>query len=360
MHTFDPNQLTYEIVQLKSCTTALGGSVTVVDEVKTNKNGNVKDEFTRIPVPYSVARRFKKLHKTTTYIKPVQAAIVYYNGRAISVERHPFTSDESQWVPNVRRNVNDLKSKLNSGWLFDGQYAYTFSPNIEEQAANAKWLSSDGRFRLIEVDAIDLYKTDQRSVFNDDGSISTRQSVVMMVNGVPYPTPPIWKDNAVHIRAKYEKGEDGKMYEDTSHYPMDKLDQWYATNVTFALKAGKEVSEHFGYRSIEPLQIPELMHRLNTVNLPSVATSVKNTFDIGMPPTQAFAWVLGKLYQADSFQAIDDMRGLLKHLVTRGIFIKGTLKTDNVFTGNHTLHTVPFKKRETAEEMSSQIDLEIG
>lgn len=354
MRSFDPNKLSYEIVQLKSCTTALGGSVSVVDEEATNKNGNTKDVYKRIEVPYNVARRFKKIHYTTTYIKPVQAALVYYDGHAISVERHPFSSDE-QWTPNSQLNVNKIKRRLTgSDWLFDGRFAYRFEPSLQEQADKAKWLSRDGQFRLVSVTTIDMNALDrsERSLFGDDedDGREIRQCVVFMVNGKPYATPPIWKDNAIHVRPKYVKGDDGHNYEDPNHYPMDELDSMYAVNVNFALKAGKDISEHFGYESIEPLQIPELMHRLNTVNLPKVDTSVKRTFDIGLKPTQAFTWVLGKMYGAEDLQTMVDMRGLLKHLMTRGIFHRNILAEANVFEEGANAHNVPLKTRSQIEQ----------
>jgi len=79
MIKFKPDMLRVEIYDMKSCTTALGGSMRIV------KDGAEDEACTRIPVPLAVARQFKVRYKTSKYIKPVLVAAVYYGESIIAL-----------------------------------------------------------------------------------------------------------------------------------------------------------------------------------------------------------------------------------------------------------------------------------
>jgi hypothetical protein len=106
-----------------------------------------------------------------------------------------------------------------------------------------------------------------------------------------------------------------------------------AVSLNFALAAGVELSEVFGYESIQPLQLPKLMVQLKTVNLPKLPKEIKATFNIGMTFTQTFAWLLGFAKQADTLAQEEAVRRLLKYLTSKGIYRKDSLKNDKIYQG---------------------------
>ena len=88
MIQFDITKLTTKIVRLKSVTTALGGSINIIDE---EKSTDTKEELIRIEVPLSVARAFiMATNKVTKYLKPVYTALAMYDGIIVAMERHPL------------------------------------------------------------------------------------------------------------------------------------------------------------------------------------------------------------------------------------------------------------------------------
>jgi hypothetical protein len=86
----------------------------------------------------------------------------------------------------------------------------------------------------------------------------------------------------------------------------------------FAILAGINLTRIFGYRSIEPLQLPKLMKQLVTVNLQSIPKEIKQTFDIGMSVTQAYAWIMGLMLKVESLDDYVYMKRLLRYVSTTG------------------------------------------
>ena len=113
MIKFDVDKLTVDIVYLKSCTTALGGSVRVVDEEVTKATG--KEVYEKIDVPMAVVRAFQVRHKMSNYLKPVVTAIVKYDGYPVALERHPLGTlgerisegllGDVEWTPDSLNNI---------------------------------------------------------------------------------------------------------------------------------------------------------------------------------------------------------------------------------------------------------------
>ena len=101
MIKFDANKLRIETHELKQCTTALGGSIRVVDEERSTEDNEV---YKRIPVPLAVVRQFKNEHKRSKYLKPVVTAVTFYEDRVISLERHPngCNGQKMERVQNLR------------------------------------------------------------------------------------------------------------------------------------------------------------------------------------------------------------------------------------------------------------------
>ena len=118
MIKFDITKVTTEVVYLKSVTTALGGSITVLD----SSASTAKKEVTvRVPVPMAVARAFiQHNQKITKYLKPAPTAIVRYDGMVIALERHSlgslgemieegFDGVRRAWEPHAKTNIERVK-----------------------------------------------------------------------------------------------------------------------------------------------------------------------------------------------------------------------------------------------------------
>lgn len=357
MVEFDASNFTVQHVQLKSCTTALGGSVSIVDEQKSTKD---KEVYKKISIPRSVARQFIKLYHMRKYLSPVPAALVWYGDVVVTVERHPASglAQNQKWTPNASSAIEALKRLTQRGkWYIDGLYVY--QPRSGQR--NQRRLSSDGRF--VEVSAT-AYKLSSLSMASDKVVEEQTRSCLMYVSkhGDQVVSPPIWKSlNRVGVRQLAYTGpeDDAEDADDVmaahstntdndDDYQFDRIDQYLAVNLGFVLRAGKELSEQFGFDSIEPLRLDKLMVQLNTVNLPSLPKHVKQTYDTGMPFTFALAWLLGFLGRVDTIEAQTTVRELLLYLTTRGIYRKNPFDTESVFVGDEHVD-VPQLTREQIE-----------
>lgn len=348
MIQFDFNKLSVEIVRLKSVTTALGGSITVVDEDKTE----VKDVYKRIAVPLAVSRAFiVACGRITQYLKPVYVAVIRYGDHVISLERHPLSglgqlmeelSDGTtrRWIPASESNIATvIKSAAEDGndWFFDGRFMYRFSTNdMQLNVDGGVRLSADGRFRKVMVQSIDCQnltsvihlKQADRSCF-----------AYVASSGKYAVSPPIWKNlsavGMTHMSMQREDEDDGDdgitIRTDDSKFVFDQIDSELNVNLNFALKASKEIGELFGFESVEPLQLPQLMIDLHTVNLPNVSKSIKHTYAIGMKFTHALAWLVGLSRRANTLDTLITMRSLMKYLTQRGIFNADSLRAESVF-----------------------------
>lgn len=365
MVPFKTSKLSVKHVDLKACTTALGGSVSIVDHKRSTKNN---EKYTKVNVPLSVARQFIKFYGVRRYIKPVPAALVYYDNHVVAVERHPGGSTGSGtstdaakhqgWNPMVTYNItNHLKPRIKHGsWYTDGLFAFRL-----DRTRDSYNLSSDGRFKATIVEAIKL-----SDLFLAEGLTEETRSCLKYVasNGNSAMSPPIWKNlDRVGVRQlnRANAGDDDlddaddeyspELSGQSDDYQFDRIDQHLAVNLSFVLKAGRELADIFGYDAIEPLRLDKLMVQLNTVNLPNVSKDVKQTYDTGLPFTHAIAWLLGMLNKVDTMDSHLVIRSLLKHLTTKGVYRK------NAFTPSAVYHKymsnehggVPLMTREQAQ-----------
>lgn len=359
MIRFDASQLAIDFVQLKSITTSLGGSISIIDDQKSTD----QEEVTRrVAVPMALARTFIKItNKVTKYLRPVWVAMVRYGDRVIALERHPMVSlgtlemegpfGVKRWVPNVERLINDhIIPTVTLGdkeWYFDGRYVYSFDQaDMATTVRNGRYLSSDGHFRKIISQAFDLQSASSGNTTDEvGGATAENRNCLAFVasNGEFVVSPPIWKD-LEGVGGKQRKSittedeneddpEDGNV-QTTINNVFDIIDQSMSVNLNFALKAGQEIGKMFGYEHIEPLQLSRLMIELHTVNLPNVPKQVKATYDCGMRFSHAMAWIMGLSRRADTLETHLIMRSLLSYLTKKGIFRSDAFDADSVFLPN--------------------------
>ena len=370
---FNATKLTVEIVQLKTVTTSLGGSITVVDETKST---DVKEVTKRVVVPMAVARQFiQDTKKITRYLKPVYTAIVRYGDHIVAMERHPLAGlgeleteglfGKKRWEPACETNLETLvKPTIESSdqdWYFDGRYAYSFnSGTIERAVGEADNLTRDGQFRKVAATAIDL----QNLAKTDKIAPTTRSCMAFVASsGELAVSPPIWKNISDIGSSKLDKNtdddDDGLDDDDVevtvnNRFTFDTVNDAFNVNLNFVLKAGKEIGQTFGYEYVEPLQLSRLMVELRTVNLPNVPKQIKSTYDSGLPFTHVLAWLIGMSRKADTLETYVVMRSLMKYLTKRGIFKSDTFNAACVFKTGQTVADVPLMKLEDLTKMKEQ------
>ncbi len=378
MIEFDINKLRVETYKVKALTTALGGSISVLDEEVSTADNEV---YHRVPVPMSVVRAFQVKHKTVKYLRPVLTAVAFYEDRAIALERHPagcmgerwvsqldveargrLDGVMKQWIPEIEHNIDTvirpLIEKSETKYYFDGRYIFTFDDKMTTKQAIDKGchLSKDGRFRVVDVEAIGMHKLEEKRKLAPVG----RTCLAYVAAGGQFAiSPPIWKDARSVGEAKI-KGV-GHSGEGEREFNFDTVDGHCSVNISFALRAAKELSKEFGFEAIEPLNLPGLMVRLNTVNLPKVPSEVKDTFDSGMKFTHALAWLLGFARRCEDLNTYASIRALLKYLTSNGLFLKSVFDPKNIFKDGHDLETIPqLSKKEALEaeiSLSDRLDM---
>lgn len=368
MISFDPSKLITEYVQLKTVSTALGGSITVVDQSRTSS----KETYKRISVPLALARAFiARSRKVSRYLKPVHVAVVSYDGHIVAMERHPLAGlgaleEEGpdgvvrRWIPQCEHHMkNILLPTVSRGkrWFFDGRYVFSFDNNDHDVVIrNGEYMTQSGHFRKIEASTIDLHE-----LHNVEKIVpSVRECLAFVAASGAYSiSPPVWKKLAdvggthlLKVNISEEDEDDDfeepdliKGYVVSKNQPelFDKIDASMSVNLRFVLKAGKEIGHLFGYEYVEPLQLARLMIELHTVNLPNVPAEVKATYDCGMEFTHALAWLLGLARRADTLETYMVMRSLLKFLTKSGIFRKNTFNADQVLLPNVDITQIQLK-----------------
>jgi len=358
MISYNPTLISIEIVRLKSITTALGGSITIVDE---EKSSETIEKMKRVSCPLSVARAFIQTHKKVTkYLIPVLTAIVRYDNKIISMERHPLGvfgqlegedihGQAARWEPtcvtNLEQYVNALIMSSNKEWFFDGRYVYSFKEfDIETVLTNSPYMSNDGHFRKVDVVSIDMQVLPQTEKLEP-----TNRSCIAYVaaSGQYSISPPIWKDVMSIGSSNVNMDSDNT---EVKVYNFDAIEEKMAVNLNFALVAGKLVGNLFGYDYVQPLQLPRLMIELHTVNLPNIQQQVKATYDIGLTFTHSFAWLLGLLQNANDLDTLIMMRSLMKYLTKKGIYRKDSFKQANIFQQDKTIDDVELKTVEAIME----------
>ncbi|MGZ8924537.1 MAG: hypothetical protein ACXW2E_01510 [Nitrososphaeraceae archaeon] len=362
-NTFNPSEISIEIVRLKSVTQALGGSLQIVDE-DAPTIGN-KEVYKRVTLPLAVARAFIMKHKRVTkYLKPVYTAVVKYGDRIIAMERHPMglmgslsmTGEDGKeivWKPfsqiNLDNHIYPYINASNKQWYFDGRYLYSFDSNdMNTNIQKSEPLNADGSYRRLSVESVDLQELSNSSKLDP-----THRDCVAFVTetGEFAISPPIWKNIlSIGKASKKTKGEFADE-EDTSvvitsmdsNILFDRLNTAMGVNLNFALKSGSEIGKLFGYETIEPLKLPQLMIDLHTVNLPNVPKHIKGTYDIGIPFTHAMAWLLGLYKKSDGLESQITIRSLMKYLTKKGIFRSNSFNASQIFKEGIVISDVKLK-----------------
>lgn len=362
MIPFDIKLLTVEYVRLKSVTTALGGSVTIVDPKRSTKT---KEVLTKVRVPLAVARQFMQTYAVRQYLKPVRTAVVRYQGQPVALERHPqgTLADDMPWESNCETNVRSRVPYLMKAetpfwdkplWFIDGTYVYTHPHRNPLEGTKSK--SLDGAFREVPIRAIKL-----ANLGLETGNIDCEDRVSLLFrakDGTYGMSPPIWKTletigNAQFNRASGEGddiedvGDDMIGLAGEDHF--DRIDELLCVNLAFLIKAGRELADIFGYDSIEPLNLPALMLEMKTVNLPNIKKAVKQTYDSGIPFTHVAAWLIGLLNQVQTMDSYLVIRSLLKYLSTKGVYRKNAFEPRMMYRGG-VVQEVPLKSVQEAGE----------
>ena len=347
MIDFDIKKLRVEHVMIKSVSGALGGTVTILDKKRSTDKNEV---FTKVRVPVAVARGFVKTYEMRAYMKPVLGAIVYYDNKIVAIERHPLgnLAEETveglnglvRWQSQAELNIEGFLSVMTGRgvWFIDGTYVYAFADNAITSASN---LNEAGTFRQVTATAIKLADLAFKDIKD-----SERVCLAYYTKTGDYTiSSPIWKTLAKVGSKELEKATDDESvtYLSVDMGQFDKIDEHLCVNLSFVLKAGRELSDVFGYDSIQPLNLPELMLQLRTVNLPNVAKSVKETYDTGLPFTHAVAWLIGLTRRVETLDSYMVIRSLLRYLTTRGVYRKGAFSAESIFHIGQTLDKVPLK-----------------
>lgn len=353
MIKFDADKLTVEHVKVKSVSQSLGGTLTVLDEEVFESTG--KETFHRQPVMLSIARAFQAKYKSGKFLKPVEVALVRYEDQIVSVELRPLSDSEREveglfgtrsWTSISEYNIAKILRPLVStgDWYIDGSFIYKLPFDLDKAKDEAKLLSSDGHFRTLRVEAWKLAKlnsseSDFIAVKSKKSIVTgfckeTRDVLIFVASTGQYAfAPPIWKelDNICQQRLKEDLRDD----DEEVTFRFDAIDQYFAVNLNFALNVGKSLGETFGYETIEPLQLPQLMLALKTVNLPKVPPAVKATCSIGLQFTHGMAWLMGLMAKTTTFDEVIVVRNALKYLSSKGLFKKEMFDIKHVYKKDH-------------------------
>ena len=193
---------------------------------------------------------------------------------------------------------------------------------------NFSSFTKDGKFQTLAVNAFRL--TDLSFSELTD---SPRMCIAFAAaTGQNIVSPPVWRTLETVGRKKMDDGvNDDAVILGLNEHTFDKVDRMLAVNLNFALHASKTLIENFGYDSIEPLRLDDLMVSLKTVNLPKIDSSIKNTHAIGLKFTHAMAWLIGLGAREMTLESLSALRGMLRYLTSRGIVHKTALTKTSVF-----------------------------
>lgn len=333
-HIFDPSKVTVKQLKLKSINTT-GGFITYYISDNFNKTE-------RMDCSITILNQFSKTYKIgTNYTIPVHVCIMTYEGLVVAIEKSPFNSGTyiapnntvHDWIPGLTETYNKVLNLLNPDhtWFFDGSYIYSFMSDELTAINNGTNLTEIGTFKAVKAKAVYINYIG----FIDEVYLEDRQCLGFLSNNEYSITTPIWKTLSQVGNANMKKTNTEVLKLETQ---FDKIDNLMLVNLQFAIYAGITLTRQFGYRIIEPLQLPRLMMQLKTVNLQSIPTGTRQTFDIGLTFTQAMAWLLGiNKAKNNTFQDMLIMKKLFRYLTMNGIYCKSVV--NNVFKDES--HDVP-------------------
>ena len=356
---FEPSMITFKKVKISNLSYSFGGTLTILDEDRSTPGHDV---YKRYPIPLALARVFKEKHRISKFLVPIEGCIMMYRGNVVAIEKAAFNeryytdSNEEikEWQPTMEGVFKKIKLMTYSGnWYFDGSYIYSFrnhatkADDVKQAIQAGELLSDDGCFRAVHADAIRItYAGYTNEIYIEDRQCLAYQAS----NGEFSISPPVWKQmSGLGNRNLKKKSNEYELIGLTNQF--DKVDRVMAVNLNFAMQAGNILTKEFGYKSIEPLQLPKLMVQLKTVNLPRISQEIKQTFDIGMTFTQTIAWLLGMQKNVTEYEQMLALRKLFKYLSVKGIYTRKAL-TDIHIDNNV---KVPFLTRAQAEQNAAHI-----
>ena len=324
---FEPSDISFKKVKISNLSYSFGGTLTILDEDRLTPRHDV---YKRYSIPLALVRVFKDTYKINKFLIPVEGCIMLYRGNVIAIEKNRLNerfyldhnNELREWQPTMEATYKKIKMMTYVGsWYFDGSYVYTFGKDHITAINEGELLSVDGCFRSVLVNAIRITYVG----YNEDVYSESRQCLAYVAkNGLCSISPPIWKNmggvGGTKMKKKLAQSELTGLITQ-----FDKVDAIMAVNLNFALQAGNVLTKQFGYKSIEPLQLPKLMIQLKTVNLPRISQEIKQTFDIGLTFTQAMSWLLGMQMQITEYDQMIAIRKLFKYLSVTGIYARKSI-----------------------------------
>jgi len=350
MIQFNINKFHVEHVYMKYITKSLGGSMSVLDTTNTSD----KEKFKKIEIPTHVADVFIREYMMSRFIKPILTAVCYYGDTVVGLELHPMGNagqeyvetlfGKKYWESNIVRNINGMitEKTAEGRWFIDGSVVYQFNDKAPVD------LSKDKRFQALEVDAFRMSDFNMSTIVPNVRTCIAYQAE----NGSTTISPPIWRTmGSIGDKKVDHLSEDDAITLGITEHQFDKVERLLAVNLNFALRAGKVLTDHFGYDSIEPLRLDNLMIQLKTVNLSKIDKSIKSTHDIGLKFTHAIAWVIGLGARDMTLESYTAVRSILRYLTSRGIVYKSALSKTNVFHKDMDMKDVPLLDSSKLSEM---------
>ncbi len=360
MIKFDITRIETKNVYLKMLSRSSGGTMRILDVANSTTDN---EQFINLPIPTHVVDSFKKNHMTK-FIKPILTSVCYYDGIVVALQTHPDGNLGQEkvetlfgtryWESTIAKNVSStLADVTNVGdWYIDGCVIYQFNKDKKPTM-----LSKDGKFQALEVVAYRLTDLAFRTIDS-----SPRMCIAFIAaSGQNIISPPVWRTlNTVGAKKMEEVGsDDDAIVLGMDEHTFDKIDRVLAPNLNFALHASKVLIENFGYDSIEPLRLDDLMVNLKTVNLPKIDKSIKNTHEIGLKFTHAMAWLIGLGAREMTLQSSTALRSMLRYITTRGIVHKHALAKDSVFRKDMDMSSVPLMTLDGIKEATKKHEREL-
>lgn len=306
-NTLDLNLFSVTKSKLKHVSASRGGYAVVPSPTEVGK-------FVIIKISKSAAKHFKS--KYYRILPEIEYNLISYNNVVVAITAHDVTGHLS----SLKNMKNDIDYK------FDGERLYYY--NFE----NTGDLTHDGFLKWVQCYSISITKFFTISVavsevlsINFDGfSIA----VYVTVNGEKTITTP--------IKSSLDRWTMNEKLEDIS---INK-----AVNLQFILSAANIVSEIFDFETIEPLNIPDLMCRLETVNIQYLDTAVKMTVDTGHSIINIVSWIMGLIYRCDREKQIGDKKiisDLITKLFTTGQYLRQSISSENIFQNGFNSNNIP-------------------
>lgn len=314
MFKFDLQKLKVVNVHTISITTALGGSITIIDEEATEREG--KRVTRRLEIPFAVARAFIKTNKHSRFLVPIEVAVTYYDNMIVSIEKklpNALYDEDGNWTSTsdyvARRILPEVTQQ--GDWYTDGVNIYCV-PDDWQDSSNREPLTADGRFYAVTTKGV---RFQDMPFINLMKHPATRSCVAFKSANGCVLSPAIWK-NVMDIRGQ-------RKFENDDRRAMKRFDllcQQRFVNLEFVLSAGKQLGEMFGYEHIEFLELDRHMINLNTVNLPKVPKAIRSTYDTQLQFTTCLAWLFGYLTRCQTLEQYCSIRGVIKTLCNKGLF----------------------------------------